>query len=189
MNQHLIDLYKSYSDDDLHRVLLLREEYEPEAVEIALEEALSRGLINDKNNLPPPHKDDKGFLKNLFSPHLLSERQAQTATKGIQRFIFFVGIGFAALFLFAEKNSSSELNLIFAGLALMYSLIALILNYIPGSFINGIFLILSLFSAIAFYVSYQSTGTVLMLHTFLFFLSAFIFIQYIKIYPAIKPRK
>lgn len=189
MSQHLVDLYKSYSDDDLHRILLLREEYKPEAVEIALEEALSRGLINDKNNLPPPHKADKGLLKNLFSPHLLSERQAKTAAKGIQRFIFFVGIGFAALYLFAEKNTSSELNLIFAGLALIYSINALILNYIPGSIIKGIFLIQSVISAIAFYVSYQSTGTVLMLHAFLFFLSAFIFLQYIKIFPAIKPRK
>lgn len=140
-----------YNDDEILEILKKRKYYQEEAVNIALEEALNRGLIQTEQDLfeedfrPEP-------LKFRIFPKIEDEKNKNKIRKSIARSTLITGIipliwGF--LLINAEKNIEGGIFLL-AGICWIYFASGLIRKY-NQKILNTLFVITALSFIVVLY--------------------------------------
>ena len=91
-NVNLDERIRSLSDDDLVELLKMRDHYQSEAVAIAIEDALNRGIIFSEQDLEmPKFQPDQSHSRSLF-PHLNKEHQFQKVFTSLIRVLYLIAI-------------------------------------------------------------------------------------------------
>ncbi|MDR2910896.1 MAG: hypothetical protein LBV47_05980 [Bacteroidales bacterium] len=105
-------LIPGYSDSELINILKMRSYYQPEAVNIAVEEAIKRGIINSEQDIFAEEFRVKQ-LKNTFFPVIENEIQRKKISKSIIRVLIISGVilGMTGLIQFFDNNLAESMLL------------------------------------------------------------------------------
>lgn len=126
-NENLEKRIRSLNDADLLQVLKLRDSYTPEAATIAIEEALSRGLIGSEEDLEQAQfQPDATPGKSIF-PYLNEKKQFQRVFSSLIRLLYLVAVLpllFGVLMLTDHQFVNAVSFLVVGGAWLTFSVLA-----------------------------------------------------------------
>lgn len=126
-NENLEKRIRSLNDADLLQVLKLRDSYTPEAATIAIEEALSRGLIGSEEDLEQAQfQPDATHRKSIF-PYLNEKKQFQRVFSSLIRLLYLVAVLpllFGVLMLTDHQFVNAVSFLVVGGAWLTFSVLA-----------------------------------------------------------------
>lgn len=114
--------YKELGDAEIREILLKRKSYQPQAAQAAIQEAISRGILQSEQDLfsgeynPPPSRS--GFL----FPDIQNPEQKSKILASLRRIIYILGIipfAFAVMNYF-HGNFSSVIAFAVAGAAWLF---------------------------------------------------------------------
>lgn len=91
-NEELKNRITSLSDAELIELLKLRDSYQPEAVEFAVQEALRRQVIQSEVDLQSTRFQSKHRHAKTIFPHLNNEKQFQKVFSSLIRVLYLVAI-------------------------------------------------------------------------------------------------
>jgi hypothetical protein len=92
-NEELKKKICGLSDDDLIGLLKIRESYRKEAVAIAVQEAIARGLVSSEKELEKPEFNAvKTYSKSIF-PELDTDAQFQKTFASLVRILYLIALG------------------------------------------------------------------------------------------------
>lgn len=84
-------LIPGYSDDKILEILHKRKHYQPEAADLAVQEAIKRGLIHSEQDLFAPEFQEKPLTFSIF-PRIEDETTARKIRRSIARMLMLVGL-------------------------------------------------------------------------------------------------
>ena len=135
------DLIPGYSDDEIIKILKMRNHYQPEAAAFALEEAIKRGIIDSEQNLLAEEFRVKP-LSSTFFPVIENEVQREKISKSIIRGLIISGAipGILGIIRFFNGNLAESL-LPVAGSIIWLVLSVMLLREIKHSIIRTLLVI------------------------------------------------
>jgi hypothetical protein len=133
----------NYSDEEILKILKKRKQYQPEAAEQAIKEAIKRGLIHSEQDLFADEFKEKP-TKVLLFPKIKKEQNRNDIRKSIARVLLLVGAAPAiwGVFKIVESSFAEGVVLILLGGIWMYAS-AQIMRAFNTKMINLLFLMLS----------------------------------------------
>ncbi|MCF6357100.1 MAG: hypothetical protein L3J54_04775 [Draconibacterium sp.] len=87
---HFRSSIPQYSDEEIISILKKRKQYQPEASELAIKEAIKRGLINSEQDLFSEKFNDKPLKSGLF-PVVSDDKNRDKIRKSISRILLIIG--------------------------------------------------------------------------------------------------
>lgn len=90
-SEHFREVMKRHPDDELVKVLKQRKHYQPEAAKQAIEEAISRGIINSEQDLYS-EKFAEIPSKNRLFPEIENPAVRKKVSRSISRSLLLVGV-------------------------------------------------------------------------------------------------
>lgn len=118
--------YQQLSDEKIKEILRLRKNYQPEAAEAAINEAIARNIIYSRQDLLAEEYNTESHISIRFFPTIHKTQQKQKIKRSICRVFFLAGIIpliHGGLQLFQNKNNKWAILIILGGI------IWLFLNY------------------------------------------------------------
>ncbi|MCW0482026.1 hypothetical protein [Gaoshiqia sediminis] len=116
--------YEHYSDEQLLEILKNQAGYQKLAVEVAVEVALSRGLINSREDLPELQFHAQKTAGSPIFPRLNTASQTRKVTKSLMRVVYLVTL-FPLIYAGLAYAGGNQLNfIVFGGLGLSWGLLA-----------------------------------------------------------------
>jgi hypothetical protein len=84
-------LFPGYSDEKIMEILKKRKFYQPEAAQLAVEEAIKRGIIHSEQDLFDENFKEKPLKTSIF-PAIEDEKNSQKIRKSISRMLMVAGV-------------------------------------------------------------------------------------------------
>ncbi len=152
-NSNYSDFRKSipeYDDDEIITILKKRKQYQPEAAEIAVQEAIKRGLIHSDQDLFSKEFQQETVKPSLF-PTINKERNRNKIRKSIARGLLIVGSipTVWGIFKISENSFYEGILLILLGAIWIYGS-AQLMRSVSSKITNLLFLML--FASVAYIV-------------------------------------
>jgi hypothetical protein len=148
-------LFPQYNDEEIIKVLKKRKQYQKEAAELAIEEAIKRGLIHSEQDLFAEEYQEKAMPFSIF-PTIENDRNRTKIRKSIARILLILGaipivwgtirivdsnilegillIILGSIWIFAATKLLKEINL--QKIYLMFVMLAVSVIYIVKLFIS-----------------------------------------------------
>ena len=118
----LKEKYESYSDEQLMEILQNRNEYQEQAIEVAVDIALKRNLIASRQDLKSGKFESKKDGWSLF-PRLRSAQQVQKTSKSIIRILYLLTL-FPVIAAILNHASGKMVHVaVYCGIALIWGLL------------------------------------------------------------------
>ena len=86
------ELIPNYTDEELTEILKKRRHYQPEAAELAVNEAIKRGIVKNQEDLSMPEFQENPPEKFRFFPVIDDEKNRTKIRKSISRMLILAGI-------------------------------------------------------------------------------------------------
>ena len=84
-------LIPNYSDEEILTILKKRKHYQSEAADLAIQEAIKRGLINSEQDLFSEKFQDNSSKSQLF-PEIIDDLHKEKIRKSISRILLIIGV-------------------------------------------------------------------------------------------------
>jgi len=81
----------NYSDEEIYSILKKRKQYQPEAANLAIKEAIKRGLINSEQDLFSEKFQENPAKSGLF-PIISDDKHREKIRKSISRILLITGV-------------------------------------------------------------------------------------------------
>ena len=145
----LKEKYESYSDEQLMKILQNCNEYQEQAVEVAVDIALKRNLIASRQDLNSGKFESKKDGWSLF-PQIRSEQQVQKTIKSIVRILYLLTLFPVIAAILNHASGKMDFVAVYFGIALAWGLLSwLVARKQNHRLIYFHFLIIILFFAIS----------------------------------------
>ena len=102
---NLQEIFNTHTDEQILEVLRKREYYQPEAVDIAVKEAIERKLIHSEQDLFSP-EFSAGPLKTKIIPDIVREKNKKRIRKSLGRSLLIAGV-LPLIFGFVQYNTGN----------------------------------------------------------------------------------
>ncbi len=84
--------YQQLSDEKLKDILINREQYQPQAAQAAIHEAIRRKLIHSEQDLFSPDYQPEHRKSSLFFPNIYKEEQKLKLKASLHRILYIIGL-------------------------------------------------------------------------------------------------
>lgn len=155
INSDFKEIINKHTDEQILEILKKRDYYQPEAVKIAVEEAIERKLIHSEQDLFSPEFSTEPLKRKLI-PDINREKNRKRIRKSLSRSLLIAGV-LPLIFGFVQYNNNHVIEgvvLLVFGLFWMFISSQLMRK---GSKQNVVILIVSAFLSM-FYVAYLFAG-------------------------------
>jgi len=102
-NSDLQEIFNKHTDEQILEILKKREHYQPEAVDVAVKEAISRKLIHSEQDLFSPEFSPEPLKRKLI-PEIHREKNKNRIRKSLGRSLLIAGV-LPLIFGFVRYNS------------------------------------------------------------------------------------
>ncbi len=102
-NSDLQEIFNKHTDEQILEILKKREQYQPEAVDVAVKEAISRKLIHSEQDLFSPEFSPEPLKRKLI-PEIHREKNKNRIRKSLGRSLLIAGV-LPLIFGFVRYNS------------------------------------------------------------------------------------
>lgn len=150
-------LIPGYSDDKIVEIIRKRNYYQPEAAELAIQEAIKRGLIHSEQDMYAEKFREEPVVFSIF-PAIEDEKNAQKIRKSISR-MFIVSGAIPVIYGFLQiKKASLVEGGIFMGSGLLWIFLSILIFKKKNIRIVNVLLALFVISAIYIATNFISSG-------------------------------